>query len=52
MRYVDDITSLVIITGRNGYEAVVRFRNPRLDLVMTHRFKETLIAILSQKVRL
>jgi hypothetical protein len=42
---------MVIVRAKNGYEAVLRFSDPKLDLIITSRYADKLMEKVYAKVR-
>lgn len=47
---LSQLQSVVLVRCGNGYEAVARFSNPKLDFVQRHRSREALLMVLERKI--
>lgn len=50
MRPVDALRSIVIVKGKVGYEAVVRFSEPYYDFIVHHTELEVVHWLIGQKL--
>jgi hypothetical protein len=51
MRRADDLLSIVIVRGRNGFEATVRFKNPVHDFIMYRRSRQLIYMRLDHTIK-